>query len=99
MTESYNARLLSADSHIVEPADLWLTRMDKKWRDKTPPIAALDETGDYIVIHGVRPRPPAFEGPMADLKAQGPEIPKPQSFPYADNRPGCWGPPATLNDQ
>src|SRR6266540_2566656 len=70
MTESYNARLLSADSHIVEPADLWLMRMDKKWRDKAPRIAALDETGDYIVIDGLRPRPLAFEGPMADLKAQ-----------------------------
>jgi hypothetical protein len=76
MTEQYTGRLLSSDSHIVEPADLWLTRMDQKWRDKAPRIAALDETGDYIVIDGLRPRPLAFEGPMADLKAQGMDIPK-----------------------
>ena len=57
MTEPYTKRLLSADSHIVEPADLWLTRMDKKWRDKAPRIEALDESGDYIVIDGLRPRP------------------------------------------
>jgi hypothetical protein len=31
----------------------------------------LDESGDYMVIDGMRPRPLAFEGPMADLKAQG----------------------------
>ena len=45
MTAEYTQRLLSSDSHIVEPADLWLTRMDKKWRDKAPRIEALDETG------------------------------------------------------
>jgi len=99
MTESYNGRLLSADSHIVEPADLWLTRMDKKWRDKAPRITPLDETGDYIVIDGLRPRPLAFEGPMADLKAQGLEIPKPKGFRYADNRPGTWDPHERLKDQ
>ena len=54
MTDPYTQRLLSADSHIVEPADLWLTRMDKKWRDKAPRIEALDESGDYIVIDGLR---------------------------------------------
>ena len=48
MTEPYPKRLLSADSHIVEPADLWLTRMDKKWRDQAPRIEALDETGGTL---------------------------------------------------
>ena len=38
MAEQYTGRLLSSDSHIVEPADLWLTRMDKKWRDRAPRI-------------------------------------------------------------
>ncbi len=82
MTEPYTKRLLSADSHIVEPPDLWLTRMDKKWRDKAPRIEALDERGDYIVIDGLRPRPLAFEGPMQDLKAQGKEIPAPKGQPF-----------------
>ena len=99
MTEPYTKRLLSADSHIVEPADLWLTRMDKKWRDKAPRIEALDESGDYIVIDGLRPRPLAFEGPMQDLKAQGMDIPAPKGFRYADNRPGSWDPHERLKDQ
>jgi hypothetical protein len=25
---------ISADSHVVEPADLWITRMDKRFRDR-----------------------------------------------------------------
>jgi len=99
MAEQYTGRLLSSDSHIVEPADLWLTRMDKKWREKAPRITALDETGDYIVIDGLRPRPLAFEGPMADLKAQGMDIPKAKGYRYSDNRPGTWDPHERLKDQ
>ena len=99
MADKYAGRLLSSDSHIVEPADLWLTRMDKKWRDKAPRIEMLDETGDYIVIDGLRPRPLAFEGPMQDLKAQGMEIPAPKGYRYSDNRPGTWDPHERLKDQ
>jgi hypothetical protein len=76
--QQYTKRLLSADSHVMEPRDLWEKRIDAKWRDKAPRIETLDESGDYIVIDGIRPRPLAFEGPMADLKAQGMEIPVPK---------------------
>ena len=27
---------VSADGHVVEPADLWTTRMDRKFRDRAP---------------------------------------------------------------
>ncbi len=95
----YTKRLLSADSHVMEPRDLWETRIDKKWRDKAPHIAKLDESGDYIVIDGMRPRPLAFEGPMADMKAQGMEIPVPKGYRYEQNRPGSWDPNERLKDQ
>jgi uncharacterized protein len=95
----YTKSLLSADSHVMEPRDLWETRMDAKWRDKAPRIRGLDESGDYIVIEGMRPRPLAFEGPMADLKAQGIEIPVPKGYRYEQNREGSWEPNARLKDQ
>jgi hypothetical protein len=69
-----------------------------KWRDKAR-IAALDETSGYIIIDGLRPRPLAFEGPMADLKAQGMDIPKAEGYRYSDNRPGTWDPNERLKDQ
>jgi len=31
---------ISADSHVVEPADLWTTRMDRRFRDR--------EKGDFL---------------------------------------------------
>jgi predicted TIM-barrel fold metal-dependent hydrolase len=97
--QQYTKRLLSADSHVMEPRDLWEKRIDAKWRDKAPRIEMLDESGDYIVIDGMRPRPLAFEGPMADLKAQGMEIPVPKGYRYEQNRPGSWDPNERLKDQ
>lgn len=29
-------KLISADSHVSEPPDLWSTRVDKKYRDRAP---------------------------------------------------------------
>src|SRR5215469_11598302 len=29
-------KLVSADSHIVEPPDLWLKRLDRKYQDRAP---------------------------------------------------------------
>ena len=78
MTEPYTKRLLSADSHIVEPPDLWLTRMDKKWRDKAPRIEALDESGDYIIIDGLHP--PCMPGsarPRPRPRSTRPPSPRP----------------------
>ena len=31
-----DAKLISCDSHIVEPADLWQGRTDRAWRDRAP---------------------------------------------------------------
>jgi len=96
----YAERILSADGHVVEPRDLWTTRMDKKWRDKAPRVEALDDLGDYIMIDGQRPRPLAFQGPMADLKLKGMEIPGPKGYKYDESiRAGCYDPHERLKDQ
>ena len=29
---------ISADSHVNEPADLWLERIDKRFRDRAPRV-------------------------------------------------------------
>ncbi len=42
-------KLVSADSHIAEPPDLWLTRMDREFRDRAPRLVS-NETGDAFVV-------------------------------------------------
>jgi len=51
-------RLISADSHLTEPGDLWTSRVDAKFRDRVPRIVHLEE-GAAWVMEGV-PNPIAF---------------------------------------
>ena len=47
--------VLSADCHVNEPNDLWITRVDKKFRDRVPTVK-IDEKGrKWFVIEGQRP--------------------------------------------
>jgi len=41
--------ILSSDSHVFEPPDLWQTRIDRAFRDRAPRIERIDG-GDYIVV-------------------------------------------------
>ena len=34
--------VLSSDSHVFEPADLWQTRIDAAFRDRAPRIQRID---------------------------------------------------------
>ena len=52
---------VSADCHVVEPADLFTKRMDKRFRDR-PPHLVSEPDGDYFVIEGMPPYP-ARSGP------------------------------------
>jgi uncharacterized protein len=45
--------LISADSHVNEPGDLWTSRVPAAWRDRAPRIESFEE-GDAWVIEGVK---------------------------------------------
>ena len=40
-------RILSSDDHVVEPGDLWTTRIDPAWRDRGPRIRRIENGADY----------------------------------------------------
>lgn len=44
-------RLLSADNHIVEPPDLWTSRIEAQYRDRAPRLIS-GETADWYVVEG-----------------------------------------------
>ncbi len=50
MQRSY--RLISADSHVNEPPDLWASRVPARLRDRAPCVERFDE-GDAWVLDGV----------------------------------------------
>ena len=40
-------KVISADSHVVEPPDLWTTRIDRKFRDRAPKIVQGEEEDQW----------------------------------------------------
>jgi len=71
---SNETRFISADGHVMEPADLWITRMDKRFRDRAPHVESRDDA-DYLCIDGVAPTAATdLIGTMANEKAEGKPI-------------------------
>ena len=102
-TDAPGAPLRSADSHVIEPADLWQERVPKDLRDRAPRVVdSVDSLrgkveGEWMVCEGLVPqRIAAFaaadvEDPRvrADADQRG----------YAEIRPGAWNPAERLRDQ
>ena len=94
---SIEAGYVSADGHVVEPADLWTTRIDKQFRDRAPRVESRTN-GDYYLIDGFEPIPVGLEGVAIDDKIAG-KIKSAQGYRHAATRPGAWDPRARLADQ
>jgi predicted TIM-barrel fold metal-dependent hydrolase len=88
---------ISADGHVVEPADLFITRMDKRFRDRAPRIDSRPD-GDYFVVDGLAPVAVGLGGAAMEDKIRG-AVKSRTGYRYADTRPGAWDPKARLADQ
>jgi predicted TIM-barrel fold metal-dependent hydrolase len=100
MTTSTMYRLFSADSHVVEPADLWLKRIDRKFLDQAPQVESRDD-GDYFVVPntGMPAKPVGTEGAMIDRKVNKLGILSAKGYRMSDQRPGAYDPEARIADQ
>ncbi len=66
--------MVSADGHVQEPGNLWLTRMDKKYVERVPGYVADKKGNQYQTTEGFRPlriRNIKFEGEDALRNASG----------------------------
>ena len=52
-------KLISADSHVSEPPDLWATRVDEKYRERAPQLMVNPpgKEGAYFYYEGYAPHP------------------------------------------
>ena len=91
-------KLISADSHVSEPTDLWVERVDKRYRDRAPRLVEnpKDPKGAYFYYEGYAPHPIGIglgagksAEELAKFLTQG---------TYADARPGGWDPAERLKD-
>ena len=88
-------RVISADSHVFEPADLWISRVDPKFRDRAPRVVRLDD-GDWWFCDG-RKGISAFAGSQTGRRFEEPE--KLSIHDTVDNvRPGGYIPGEHVKD-
>jgi predicted TIM-barrel fold metal-dependent hydrolase len=85
-------RVISADSHVREPGDLWLNYIDPAFRERAPRLVSAED-GDYWVCDGRPPFPVRANNPPG-----APPTRKSAVGRYADNLPGGWDPQARVAD-
>ncbi len=81
--------VISADSHVLEPADLWQQRVDHAWRDRAPRLVAADGGEAMAYDDGTRLTYVGF-GSAGDHGRK--------SISLAEVREGGWDPGMRLVD-
>jgi predicted TIM-barrel fold metal-dependent hydrolase len=88
---------ISADSHVTEPGDCYVDRIDPRFRDRAP-VAATDETvGAVMIIDRGRSRIPY--GILAAAGRPVDEIGLQQYVGWDELHPGGWDPVARVAEQ
>jgi predicted TIM-barrel fold metal-dependent hydrolase len=88
--------IISADSHITEPANTYIDFIDPKYRDIAPKLVNDSTAGDVFVIHGMKKPVPmglvaAAGKPVEEIRVKG--------VLFKDMHRGGWDPHARLADQ
>jgi len=88
--------VISADSHVTEPANTYVDYIDAKWKDKAPVLKDIVEAGDVFVIDGM-----SKPVPMGLVAAAGkpPEEIRVQGVRFDDMHRGGWDPDARMGEQ
>jgi hypothetical protein len=91
-------RIISGDSHFVEPPDMWAERMDKKFRDRAPHTVQGNngKPGEFFVCENITPVPVAgFFGSGKSAE----ELPAHMEKGFSVAPKSVWDPAERLKDQ
>lgn len=89
--------IVSADSHTMEPGDLWKSRLDARFRDRAPEVVRHPRNGTWLfTAEGAIPFPVA-SGFAAGRS--GEELKEFMSQGYEAARPSGWDPVERIKDQ
>jgi len=90
--------VISADSHVFEPVDLWEKRMDRKYRENGPRFVVdyQGKKGAWFVAEGIAPRSITSIAAVGIAKE---DLVKFKDVTHNDLRPGGWDPIERLKDQ
>ncbi len=89
-------RIVSSDSHVFEPADLWETRIEPRFRDQAPHVVRMEDGSDWWVCNDHR-----ISGPFAAAQT-GRRFEEPENLSFVntveDVRPGGYIPEEHVKD-
>jgi len=88
--------VLSSDSHVFEPPNLWQTRIDRAFRDRAPRIERIDG-GDYVVVEADQILSGIGLISNAGARFEAPETISPQGR-FEDVHSGGYDPEQHLKD-
>ena len=89
--------IISADSHITEPADIFKGRLSKKYQDIAPYMKRRDEGGDVFIIDGMDHPYPVTLASAAGKR--GKALQQQVFANFMDCHHGGWDPKKRLQDQ
>ena len=80
-------KIIDTDSHLVEPPDLWTSRMSSKWGDLVPHVKWDDDCQGGGVV---RRRPAPGAGRARPPRPAGPSSPPSHPPRWEDADPHTW---------
>jgi predicted TIM-barrel fold metal-dependent hydrolase len=91
------ARIISADSHVVEPGDLWTSGLPAEFKSRAPHVTPREDGGGLLFVPtGAAPFPVAA---VFGLGRNGDELRDHMTKGYEMARPSGWDPAERLKDQ
>ena len=88
-------KVISSDNHVVEPADLWTSRVESKYAWRAPHVESMED-GDWWMCDGLKVLG-ASTGANVGSRFLDPDN-KSSSSRHEDARPGGWIPEEHVKD-
>src|SRR5262249_9785999 len=100
-------QMISADDHVVEPPDLWTSRLAKKWHDRCPRVETHPQGVEWFDQMQHPLLSPGTTGPMIDWwhyedqwtalrweshSAGDPDRVRPTGMRFEEMQPACYDP-------
>ena len=91
-----NYRIISSDNHVVEPPDLWTSRIDTKFKGREPHVVRMEDGSEWWFTDGIKGQG-MFGGAQAGVRFEEPETLSILAT-FEDVRPGGYIPEEHIKD-
>ena len=91
-------RVISADTHVIEPPDLWSSRMDSKFKTRCPRIVNLDGRDVWIVDNMIAGPGVIGQGARVGMRFDDRETLTKPVDSFEEVRPGAYDPDEAVKD-